>query len=174
MATFAFGRNVAVLDTNVGRILARALANAPLTRGEAQRLAQDLLPRRDASAFNQSMLDLGAQFCRATPRCVSCPVRSHCRWLREGGEDPAPRSAAVSRRQATFDGSDRQLRGRVLRLLGEGALSSERLRRDLEVAPERMRVVVGGLERDGLIARVGRRYELGAGAPVAKPATVRR
>ena len=91
VASFSFGRPVAVLDTNVGRVLARAVENRTLSAREARGVAHALLPRRDVASFNQSMLDLGAQFCRSSPRCDDCPVARVCRWRLEGGADPAPR-----------------------------------------------------------------------------------
>jgi A/G-specific adenine glycosylase len=163
VASFAHGRPVAVLDTNVGRVLARAVANDTLAMRAARELAQELLPRSDAARFNQAMLDLGAQFCRATPRCGECPLASSCAWRREGGSDPAPRSAAVSRPQAPYGGSDRQLRGRVLRELHDGPRSRTYLVKTLGVEGARARSVLAGLVGDGLIARVGRSYCLSAG-----------
>ena len=74
VASFAFGEAVAALDTNVGRVLARALANRPLTRGEAKELSTRLLGRSPSARFNQAMIDLGAQHCHASPRCVDCPL----------------------------------------------------------------------------------------------------
>lgn len=59
VASFAYGAPVAVLDTNVGRVLARALENRSLRSSEARTAAQALLPRRDGPAFNQAMLDSG-------------------------------------------------------------------------------------------------------------------
>ena len=161
VGSFAFHQRVAVLDTNVGRVLARALANRPLRSREAQRLADALLPRRDVAAFNQALLDLGAQYCTATPRCEHCPVRGHCRWRRDGGDDPAPRSAAVSRPQAPFSGSDRQVRGRIMAALGEGPLSRASLARhlgDVEVA--RRDALLAELVRDGLVGEGGGRVAL--------------
>lgn len=163
VASFAFGQRVAVLDTNVGRVLARALRNQPLGRGEARELARGLLPRRDAAGFNQAMLDLGAQFCRATPRCEECPLSSCCAWRRDGGVDPAPQSAGVSRPQAPFAGSNRQLRGRVLRALNDGPRAKARLVRELGVGPARAEVVLHSLVRDGLVTRVARSYMLSNG-----------
>ena len=98
VASFAYGEAVAVLDTNVGRVLSRALANRRLRPKEARRLANELLPRVNAPAFNQSMLDLGAQFCRATPRCEECPVARHCALAtrRRGGPRTAQRSRVAS------------------------------------------------------------------------------
>ena len=161
VASFAFHQRVAVLDTNVGRVLARALANRPLRSREAQGLADALLPRRDVAAFNQALLDLGAQYCTATPRCDSCPVRRHCRWRCEGGDDPAPRSAAVSRPQAPFRGSDRQVRGRIMAALGEGPMSRASLARQLsDVEVTRRDALLAELVRDGLVGEGGGRVAL--------------
>jgi A/G-specific adenine glycosylase len=164
VASFAYGEHVAVLDTNVGRVLARAVANRRLRPNEARSLAADVLPRTNAAAFNQAMLDLGAQFCRAAPRCEECPLAVHCAWHQVGGEDPAPLSAGVSRSQSPFEGSNRQLRGRVLNALRDRPHS----RRELDtlfagVDADRGDVVLEGLERDGLITRRTRSYVL-AGA----------
>ena len=151
VASFAFDEPVTVLDTNVGRILARAVANRPLSTREARDLAQRVRGRSASAAFNQSLLDLGAQFCRARARCESCPIARACRWRAEGGDDPAPRSAAVSKAQPAYEGSDRQLRGRIL-----AALEAKPARRDFEatfatVDASRMSDVLAGLARDGLV-----------------------
>jgi A/G-specific adenine glycosylase len=164
VASFAFGERVAVLDTNVGRVLARAIANQRLSKSAAQNLAQALLPREDAASFNQAMLDLGAQFCRAVPTCATCPVALRCRWRREGGDDPAPQSAGVSRPQSPYEGSNRQLRGRVLGVLREGPRSREELHDTLaDVPTSRREAVLASLVDDGLVAKSDHRFSL-AGA----------
>ena len=157
VASFAFGVPVAVLDTNVGRVLARAIANRTLGAGEARALAATVLPRRDVAQFNQSMLDLGAQFCRAVARCEGCPVARVCRWRAQGGPDPAPRSAGVSRPQGAFEGSDRQLRGRVLAQLRIRPVSRGDLEATMiEIDPPRRERVLSSLIDDGLIEVAGR------------------
>jgi A/G-specific adenine glycosylase len=161
VASFAFGKPVAVLDTNVGRILARALTNRSLRASEARDTAKALLPRRESAAFNQAMLDLGAQFCRSTPRCGVCPVLAVCRWRLEGGPDPAPQSAAVSRPQSPFVGSDRQVRGRVLAALREKSQSETQLIARLgDVGDERTATALASLVLDGLVGRTGRMIHL--------------
>jgi A/G-specific adenine glycosylase len=160
VASFAYHRRVAVLDTNVGRVLARALANRPLSLPEARAVAQDLLPVKDSAAFNQSMIDLGARFCRSSPLCAVCPLSRACRWRLEGGLDPAPGSAAVSKRQPTFAGSTRQLRGRVLAELRTGPRTRTRLLQSLDGDVSRGAAVLEQLERDGLVQRRGRTLQL--------------
>jgi A/G-specific adenine glycosylase len=161
VGSFAFARHVAVVDTNVGRVLARAIANRSLATREARVLANELLPRENAAAFNQAMLDLGARYCTSTPRCVTCPVARVCRWNLDGGLDPAPRSAGVSRPQPTFAGSDRQARGRVLAALRERPRTTQHLLACMEdVDATRGTALIAGLVADGLVERQGRLVRL--------------
>jgi A/G-specific adenine glycosylase len=167
VASFAFKRRVAVVDTNVARVLARALANRSLSVAETREMSQRLLGRAGSAGFNQAMLDLGAQFCRSAPVCASCPVAKSCRWNLEGGPDPATRSAGVSRPQSHFEGSDRQIRGRILAQLRGSSLATAALFAQLgEAGPARCRVALEGLIRDGLVERRGRVVQLaGSAAP---------
>lgn len=118
---FAFERDVAVVDTNIARVLARS-AGERLTPSRAQDVADALVPDGHGWIWNQVLMDLGATVCRPVPRCGDCPIGDACRWYRAGFPDPDPAvgSAGVSRRQAPFDGSDRQARGRVLAALQAG------------------------------------------------------
>ncbi len=151
VASFAFGERVGVLDTNVGRVLARALVNRPLGRSEAQRLADELVRGRDSAAHNQAMLDLGAQFCTATPRCHTCPMASRCAWRAAGGPDPAQRSAAVSVRQSAFAGSDRQCRGRIIAVLRDGPTNPDALSIRIAEPRERVERLIAALVGEGLV-----------------------
>ena len=158
VASFAFGERVAAIDTNVGRVLARAAANRRLSAADAREVAARLLPRAGAPAFNQALIDLGARHCRPAPRCAQCPVARACAWRRAGGTDPAPSSHAVSRPQARYAGSDREMRGRVLRALGDGARTREVLGGLGD--PERVARAVESLRADGLVESRGRRVAL--------------
>ena len=123
---FAFERDIAVVDTNVGRVLAR-LSGHRLRLSHAQQLADRLVPDGDGWKWNQSMLDLGALVCVAqSARCAHCPVRDVCRWRGEGA-DPARASAGVSRGQSRFAGSDRQGRGRLVDALRRGPVDRDAL-----------------------------------------------
>ena len=118
---FAFERDVAVVDTNIARVLART-AGERLTPKRAQATADELVPAGTGWLWNQVLMDLGATTCRPTPRCDECPVAAACAWRRAGrpAPDPAVGSAGVSTGQAPFEGSDRQARGRLLRSLADG------------------------------------------------------
>lgn len=160
IASFAYGERVGVLDTNVGRVLARAVMNQPLRPAAAQELADSFVTRGSSARWNQAMLDVGAQWCRSRPQCATCPVRIACRWHIEGGEDPAVASAGVSRPQTRFEGSARQQRGRVLRRISEGGVTSAQLARITGVDSTRLEATLSGLMRDGLIVRRGSRFVL--------------
>jgi A/G-specific adenine glycosylase len=126
-AVQAFARNadVGVLDTNAARVLAR-LGGRRLTMKEAQAAADAAVPHGHGWAWNQAMLDLGATVCtKRVARCAECPVTSHCAWHLAGHPDPDPAegSAGTSGRQSTFEGSDRQGRGRLVDALRLGPVA---------------------------------------------------
>jgi len=161
VASFAFGRPVAILDTNVGRILARAVANERLSPKRAQELADELRGEAESRLFNQAMLDLGAQFCTSRPQCESCPVARECRWRRDGGADPAVLSGGVSKKQSAFNGSDRQIRGRLLAVLRERPASTADLLERSGTSDEgRFQTVLESLVSDGLVERNRTKWQL--------------
>lgn len=139
---FAFEHDVAVVDTNIARVLARVVGRR-LTARQVQAAADELVPAGEGWWWNQALMDVGATRCRPEPRCEGCPLAASCQWNLAGRPDPDPAtgSAGVSTRQAPFEGSLRQARGRVLKALGDGS------RR----AAEFDRPVVESLRADGLI-----------------------
>jgi A/G-specific adenine glycosylase len=141
--TFAYERDVGVVDTNIARTLART-AGSRLKAATAQRLADDAVPAGKGWLWNQIMIDLGATVCRPAPHCADCPLTDACAWHRAGHPDPDPAigSAGVSTRQARYKGSDREARGSVLRRLGAGPVVRS------ELDPR----IVEGLVADGLVA----------------------
>jgi A/G-specific adenine glycosylase len=162
VAAFAFDLDVGVLDTNVGRLLAR-LAGERLRPAAAQTMADDLVPKGDAWIWNQVVMDFGATVCTArTPRCDGCPVNKQCAWAGSTERtDPAQGSAGVSGKQARFEGSDRQARGRLLAALVDGPI----LAVAVAVVMERDSVVadflLADLVAEGLCRRVDDEIVLG-------------
>ncbi|MGW8484102.1 A/G-specific adenine glycosylase [Microbacterium sp. NPDC055903] len=121
VAVFAYGDRHPVVDTNTRRVIARAVEGAaqpgPPSRRDLDAMSA-LLPASDADSalFNAAMMELGAVVCTArVPLCDGCPLAASCRWLASGrpdGED-------TRRKQAKYEGSDRQARGAILRALRE-------------------------------------------------------
>ena len=159
---FAFEADVAVVDTNIARVLAR-VAGHRLTSRSAQAAADAALPAGHSWAWNQSLMDLGAVLCRPTsPQCGDCPLSRCCRW-RGRGEDPAVGSAGVSRAQGRFDGSDRQARGRLMKALVVGPVASERLADVMGCDEVRADRLAADLRREGLVTSVGQSLQLPSG-----------
>jgi A/G-specific adenine glycosylase len=154
---FAFGRDVAIVDTNVARVLSRAVANRPLGRAEAQHLADSLVGEGRGWEHNQAMLDVGALHCTAVARCDGCPLLPSCRWRLEGEDavDPAARTSGVSRRQPPYRGSDREGRGRLLAAVVDGPVRLEAIAvtAGWPDDPGRAGRVVDALVEEGLVAR---------------------
>jgi A/G-specific adenine glycosylase len=117
VACFAYQQRVPVVDTNVRRVVARAVhgrADAPPS--SSPRDLDDvraLLPNgADAPRFSAALMELGATVCTArAPRCGGCPL-SACTWRSRGF--PAGTGA---RRAQRYAGTDRQARGRLLDVL---------------------------------------------------------
>lgn len=151
---FAFEQDVAVVDTNVGRVLAR-WEGTRLTPAEAQASADALVPAAAGWRWNQTVLDFGALCCtKQAPHCSACPVAELCTWQGEG-TDPAVRSAGVSGPQSTFEGSDRQGRGRLVKRLREGPVPEPTAAAVMGWADDLARAdrVLAGLIRDGLVLK---------------------
>ena len=153
--TFAFEQDRGVVDTNAARFLARAVAGERLTSRRAQELADAQVPAAEGWAWNQAVLDLGATVCtKRRPDCGACPIRNECRWAAAGfpAPDPAQGSAGVSTPQSTFEGSDRQGRGRIVQALRTGPIEVVRLPdvTGWDDDPERAHRVADGLVVEGL------------------------
>jgi A/G-specific adenine glycosylase len=126
--SFAYGADVATVDVNAVRVLARSMHGAGLTVPEAQALADRLLPAGRSWDFNQTMFDLGATVCLPRPRCGQCPLLRMCRWHQSGLDQPDPwRASPSSRPQSPFAGSDRQGRGRLVQALRTAAVAASDL-----------------------------------------------
>lgn len=157
---FAFELDDGVVDTNIGRILAR-LGGERLTPAKAQRLADELVPDGLGWEWNQAIMELGALVCRPSPSCDGCPIRTHCAWAGDG-PDPAVGSAAVSKGQSRFEGSDRQGRGRLVDALRRGPVPAVELASVMGWSdePERAQRVAVTLLADGLAVERDGQWEL--------------
>ena len=165
VAAFAFGLRHPVVDTNVRRVIARAVdgdaeAGPPSTRRDLAAM-EALLPADapDARLFNAGMMELGAIVCTArAPRCDACPLADSCRWRARGYPPYTGRRAAV---QAKFEGSDRQVRGLIMAELraSDIPLTAAEVATLWPDAAQRDRALAG-LLADGLAVRVAGGFEL--------------
>lgn len=142
--SFAYGEQVAVIDTNIRRVLTRTFAGVESHGGSTTRadreLAAAVLPKSDfdaasndsspaaptcaptqssptctSSVWNQSIMEIGATLCTAqSPQCDTCPLQRWCRFKAAGFPGLGARR---TRPQQRFAGTNRQVRGIILQAL---------------------------------------------------------
>ncbi len=122
VAAFGYRRRAAVVDTNVRRVVARAVhgaGDAGPARTSADLADVDaLLPAaaEPAATVSAGLMELGATVCTArAPRCGTCPLGPVCAWSATG----RPAYAGPRKPVQGFAGTDRQVRGRLLDVLRE-------------------------------------------------------
>jgi A/G-specific adenine glycosylase len=161
VAAIGYGVPVPALDVNVQRVVARArlgVEPSEVSVDVLERTAEGWLDRDDPAAWHQVVMDLGRVACRPIPRCSECPVSLTC-CFRLSGRKPA----SAPRRQGKFEGSFRQVRGRVLAKLRErGIASLHTLVRESGGPRDRVLAAVQALHADGLV-------EAGPGALAGRP-----
>ncbi len=132
VACFAYQKRVPVVDTNVRRVVARAVhgladaGNPSATRDLAD--VESLLPENDsAPVFSAALMELGATVCTArSPKCGICPL-THCAWRAAG----YPASDGPVRKAQGYAGTDRQVRGRLMDVLRASSTPVQRAQLDM-------------------------------------------
>lgn len=159
VAVFAYGDRHPVVDTNTRRVLARALAGrsqpGPPAKTDLTAMTA-LLPEHDddAAILNAATMELGAVVCTArAPKCEACPIAHICAWRVSGYPD----TGDDRRRQARYEGSDRQTRGAVLKVLRDAKthdVAQDAVIPDWPDATQRSRAI-DSLVVDGLLEASG-------------------
>jgi A/G-specific adenine glycosylase len=96
VASIAFDTAAALVDGNVMRVLARIYAvnddvRKPTGIRQIWKLAEELVPKKNAGDWNQSLMELGATICTPrAPRCLLCPVNELCEARKLGRENDLP------------------------------------------------------------------------------------
>ncbi|AKV54987.1 A/G-specific adenine glycosylase [Bifidobacterium actinocoloniiforme DSM 22766] len=158
VVSFAYGKRIAVIDTNIRRVLGRVFAGKESRGGAAsadeRTLAQRALPEDDAESvvWNQSVMELGATVCAAkSPACEECPLNGICAFLAAGRPGLGERRTRPRQR---FKGTDRQVRGLILAALRElppgGSLPISRLD-SLWPDQAQLGACLASLDEDGLV-----------------------
>jgi len=181
VAAFAFGQRHPVVDTNVRRVLSRAVRgvdeHGPATARDRDELARLLPAEPDAAAtMAAALMELGALRCTVTsPICRGCPLSATCAWLAAGRPSGPPRRAGQ-----TWHGTDRQMRGRIMAVLREadGPVSEAELRPVTPAAgadgaqhAAQWRRCLDSLLADGLAVRDGTGLIALPGSAASGPAT---
>jgi A/G-specific adenine glycosylase len=144
VACFAHGQATPFADTNIRRVLGRAIYGRTATEREAMELDRHFMSRREPARWHHALMDIGATICVARrPRCEGCPLRSVCAYT--GADD------VVRRRQSPFATSDRRVRGAIVRALSDRphGVTVRTLRR--VVIDTRVPRLLRALAADGLV-----------------------
>ncbi|HET7656957.1 MAG TPA: A/G-specific adenine glycosylase [Bacillales bacterium] len=94
--SIAYGKAEPAVDGNVMRVMSRILMieediAKPKTRKLFEEEVRKLIPDGNASEFNQGLMELGAVICTPkSPKCLICPVQSHCHAFSEGRQEEVP------------------------------------------------------------------------------------
>lgn len=160
IAVFAHGQRHPVVDTNVRRVVARAVHGngqpAPPATARDHSDVERLLPDEPERAHTVSaaIMELGALVCTSrAPKCEACPIAGFCAWRLRGYPEYAGPLREV---QAPYAGSDRQVRGLILAELRarDTPVSRETIEALWADGSQRRRAL-DGLLADGLVERSG-------------------
>jgi A/G-specific adenine glycosylase len=150
VASMAFAEPVAVVDTNVRRVVARVhlgIEGHEVPSKEMWALADAWLDRGDPAMWNQALMDLGREVCTPKPDCEACPLARVCRFRLSGAV-----ARRGPRRQGPFEGSTRQVRGAVVSALRSHPwLTPAHLASETGFSVDRVEAAVEALTVDGLV-----------------------
>ena len=156
VAATAFGRPVAPVDVNVGRVV-RRVAGIATGRQAIQAAADELISRDDPRRWVSAVMDLAATICtRRNPRCGECPVARRCASRGTAGDPPVRSSPG------RFEATNRWLRGRILAHVRE-ADPGEWVSLEGRIGthpPERVEAALDALAAEGFLEREGNRVRL--------------
>ncbi len=139
---FAYEENVITVDTNIKRIIQRffKIENIDIF---LKKNSDKLLKNFKSRDFNQGLMDLGATICKSkNPSCNICPLEGSCNKF----------FVKKSNKQEKFEGSMRQKRGLVLKmLLSEKIVTKSTIKKELKISSATTDDILNSLKKDRLI-----------------------
>lgn len=155
IASFAFGMDEPMIDTNVRRVLCRIFFRSRLVSdAKLAVFAKSVIPKGRGRAWNWAVMDIGALHCRAIGHSGACPLyvlHGRVRAFR----NQAP--------QSKFLGSRRYYRGEIIRHLvqcGPAGVERRTLSSIISLQNAELQRVLVGLFEDGLVRHVGKNVVL--------------
>ena len=157
LQAFARNEDIAVLDTNVRRVVGRLFfgrKDAPLDMIQGK--AWELVPPGKSREWHNALMDVGSLFCvSGRPRCGACPAQGFCAYAKK----PEKETSTASK-QGRFPGSRRFYRGQIVSMLRkEKAVTLPRLQKRFPEA-KAMKMIVNELASEGLVVREGKSVRL--------------
>ena len=140
--SFAYGDSVLAIDTNLERIITRYFG-VDDAKDYLKRYSQSLLKKVNSKDLNQAFMDFGSMVCTSlSPSCDICPLETEC----------SKYFSKIKKSYQKFEGSNREIRGKVLKLLlNEGQICKEELTNKLGEEEEKLNKALHGLQKDNLL-----------------------
>ena len=140
--SFAYREKVITIDTNINRVISRyfGIKDTKTFLKDNTKLLLDKVSSRD---LNQAIMDFGSLVCKSkNPLCSICPLEKVCK----------KNIVNTMKKQEAFSGSNRELRGDLLKLLlSNNKLSLKKIEKTLSVDREKLLKATTTLEKDGII-----------------------
>ena len=142
LLSFAYGEKVLAVDTNLERIFSRFFG-IDNTKDFIKDNSDYFLRKVNSRDLNQAFMDFGSYICKSSnPKCDICPLETTC----------SKYFFDTSNSIEKFRGSNRELRGKLLKLL----LENNKIKRDelyikIDEKEEKIEKALYGLEKDNLI-----------------------
>ena len=140
--SFAYGDNVLAVDTNVQRVIIRYFGIDNI-KDYVKKYSNLLLEDIDSEDINQAFMDFGSSICTSSnAKCDICPLEKNCKKYFLDSKNSINK----------FKGSNRELRGKIIRLLlEENQISVKEVEKKIREDEKKIITAITGLKNDGLL-----------------------
>ena len=140
--SFAYGDNVLAVDTNLQRVIIRYFG-IDNTKDFVRKYSNLLLEDINSEDINQAFMDFGSSICTSSnTKCDICPLEKNCKKYFLNSKNSINK----------FKGSNRELRGKIIRLLlEENQISVKEIEKKIGEEESKIITAITGLKNDGLL-----------------------
>ena len=140
--SFAYGDNVLAVDTNLQRVIIRYFG-IDNTKDFVRKYSNLLLEDINSEDINQAFMDFGSSICTSSnAKCDICPLEKNCKKYFLNSKSSIKK----------FKGSNRELRGKIIRLLlEETQVSVKEVEKKTGENESKIITAITGLKNDGLL-----------------------
>ena len=140
--SFAYEDSVLAVDTNLQRIIIRYFG-IDNTKDYVRNYSNLLLENINSADINQAFMDFGSSICTSSnAKCDICPLEQNCKKYFLDSKNSINK----------FKGSNRELRGKIIRLLlEENQISVKEVEKKIREDESKITTAITGLKNDGLL-----------------------
>jgi A/G-specific adenine glycosylase len=170
LMTFAFNKDISVVDVNIARVLSRIVRpmrslDDTLQFREIHSINEQLLPKGKNPDWTEALMDLGALICKKKPLCSICPLRKDCA---SSVHLSTMVHGQIQRSEKKYFGYPKRIwRGKILRLITNNEpISYNALIKMLKQDNGSVNInslvkhILTDLMNEGFIDRINRKYSL--------------